>query len=254
MFQLSSITTQKIKGIYRIYFDEESIAKHVRRKTNIMLLSLKGTVVLQQGRRKRHVTHDNIGLIPQDTIYKIYAEKGSECIIIEFISDDIPLLRPDVFELDNPDEIINIIVDMEEAWSKKIMSYVPYCLMKFYQIIKGLSDAQAKGKIETKHLDIIAPSLRYIEEHFTDHDISNEIIAKQSEISVVYFRKIFTAAFHVSPMKYVQNLRMEKAKELLLSGLVSVTDVARLTGFSSIYSFSKTFKTACGCSPLQFGE
>ncbi len=254
MFQLSHITTQKIAGIYRIAFDEETVAKHVRRKVNILVFSLKGTIVLQQGRRKRHVQFGNIGLLPQGSIYKIVAEKDSECIMIEFLSNDISLVRPDVFAVADPLDLKNTIVEMEQTWSKKVTGYVPYCLEKFYHILRDLSNVQDKAMIENKHLDIIQPSLRYIENHFTDHEISNEAIAKQSGISVVYFRKIFTSAFHVSPMKYVQNLRMEKAKELLLSGLVSVTDVARLTGFSSIYSFSKTFKTACGCSPLQYSE
>lgn len=254
MFRLSHLTTQKIIAVYRIKFNEESISKNTRRKADIFVLALNGKINLHQGRRKRVVEPGKIGLIPLGSVFKIDATLGSECIMVEFISNDVSLMSPEVFPIGNVEEVQNAFVQMEKKWSKKTTGYVQYCLEKFYFVVGDLCNVQEKALLANKHLDIIQASLDYIDEHYLDNDISNESIALQSGISVVYFRKIFTSSFHVSPMKYVQNLRMEKAKELLLSGLVSVTDIAKITGFSSIYSFSKTFKTAVGCSPLQYSE
>ena len=56
----------------------------------------------------------------------------------------------------------------------------------------------------------------------------------------------------ISLHKYIMNVRIEHAQQLLLSGKVNVTEAADMTGFSSIHVFSKTFKNIMGISPSQF--
>lgn len=67
-----------------------------------------------------------------------------------------------------------------------------------------------------------------------------------SNISTVYFRKLFTKTFGISPIKYLKKIRMQKAKELLMADSGSISDIARLTGFTSISTFSKVFKAENG--------
>lgn len=252
MFQLSHVTVKSVNAIYRVRCKEQTIARHAHRNVDILLLSLKGKVILQQGRRKRIVNQTNLGLLPHDTVYKIIVEEGSECILIEFVSEGLNLQRPDVFQLRDPVNIREKIIEAEKAWTRQSIGYTLQCYEVVYGALSDLSFGIAKVTAKAKKIDLIIPSIEYMEEHFADHRISNELMAKQSDISVVYFRKLFTSAYKVSPMKHVQNLRMSKAKELLQSGLMNVTEIAKVTGFSSIYSFSKTFKTSCGCSPMKY--
>ena len=47
------------------------------------------------------------------------------------------------------------------------------------------------------------------------------------------------------------DLRIENARDLLLSGEVNVTEAAHLSGFNDIYYFSSLFKRKTGYSPIQ---
>lgn len=80
----------------------------------------------------------------------------------------------------------------------------------------------------------------------------NDSIAKAAGVSPNYLTRVFQEYIGVSLHKYVVNLKVEKAQQLLLSGNVNITEAARETGFSSIHVFSKTFKSIMGTSPSEF--
>jgi AraC-like DNA-binding protein len=77
-------------------------------------------------------------------------------------------------------------------------------------------------------------------------------MAKLCNISCVYFRRIFANAFGLSPIKYVNNLKIERAKELLRSRLYSVTEVCEIAGFSDPAYFCRLFKKEVGVTPSEF--
>ena len=52
-------------------------------------------------------------------------------------------------------------------------------------------------------------------------------------------------------MQYIMNLRIENARDLLLSGEVNVTEAAQLSGFDDIYYFSTAFKRKTGFAPTK---
>ena len=145
-----------------------------------------------------------------------------------------------------------VAVKLEELWSKRFFNYQLTAMVDVYTILNDISYGLEKAHYDAKKLDIIENALRHIENNYNDYNISNEQLANLCGISVVYFRKLFTAAFKIPPMRYVQELRMKKAKELLGSGYYTVTEIAEMTGYSSIYSFSKTFKAVNGTSPNTF--
>lgn len=252
MLHLVDVKIKKIQAIYKVDFEEKTITQHANRKVNTLVICLQGSCVLQQGRRKRVVDNTYIGIMPSETRYKIVAEDGTKCIFVEFYGTRIPMDRPDSFALKNIEEIRTLAKEVEYNWSVKSTGYELFAYEKVYQILRMIGLEMEESFLLSKKVNLIAPSIAYMQEHYDDFELSNEMLANQSDISVVYFRKIFTSAFGVPPMKFVQKIRMDKAKELLQSGMVKVTDVARLTGFSSIYSFSKTFKTVCGCAPTRY--
>ncbi len=83
-------------------------------------------------------------------------------------------------------------------------------------------------------------------------DISQKDAADVSGFSPYYFSRVFREYTHESYSEYLTRQRIQHALMMLYKEDVSITDVAFLSGFQSISSFSKAFKNAMHCSPLQY--
>lgn len=76
-------------------------------------------------------------------------------------------------------------------------------------------------------------------------------LAAIAHVSEAHFIRTFRAAFGETPHRYLQRRRIERAMALLRDGR-SVTDAAMAVGFSSLGTFSRTFRDIIGVSPSQF--
>ena len=85
-----------------------------------------------------------------------------------------------------------------------------------------------------------------------DAPMSVKEIARSLGISASHLRARFRASCGVSLGRHLRRLRLEKACGLLRLSQRRVTEVAELCGFSSIYSFSRAFRTAYGVSPMAY--
>jgi AraC-like DNA-binding protein len=63
---------------------------------------------------------------------------------------------------------------------------------------------------------------------------------------------LFRVAFGETPAAYLSRRRIERAKDLLRSANLTVTEVCLLVGFSSLGSFSSRFRQLVGCSPSEY--
>lgn len=77
-------------------------------------------------------------------------------------------------------------------------------------------------------------------------------IALASHLSVNHLLRCFQSVFGISPHVYLTRLKIDRAKQLLSGGLLSVTAITEAVGFSSLGSFSLLFKRYCGVSPVIF--
>lgn len=102
--------------------------------------------------------------------------------------------------------------------------------------------------------DILFPALKYIEANSSSPDITNDLLADMCYISEVYLRKLFSRTYGVSPKQYVIGIRINKAKQMLTEGVLTVSAISEECGFSSPYHFSRLFKAKTGMSPTEYME
>lgn len=93
--------------------------------------------------------------------------------------------------------------------------------------------------------------IEYIEE-FSDKNITIESLSEMSGYSPSHFRKRFGEIYGMSPVEYINRVRVRKAKNMLESNLYSIADVAAKCGFSNVYYFSRVFKKITGIPPSKF--
>ena len=94
----------------------------------------------------------------------------------------------------------------------------------------------------------LAPVLSFMEENF-QHDIKLEDLAEVAGMSVTNFRRLFKNKIGESPIQYLLTLRLCKAKELLMTTSLSVTDIAMKAGFNDANYFSRQFTAMTGLPP-----
>jgi AraC-like DNA-binding protein len=93
----------------------------------------------------------------------------------------------------------------------------------------------------------------YIDECY-DLPLDLNEISKQACLSRYHFLRLFREAFSTTPHQYLIHRRIEKAKELLRSRRISVTDVCFEVGFQSLGSFSSLFRRRVGDAPVNYRE
>jgi len=91
----------------------------------------------------------------------------------------------------------------------------------------------------------------YVEEHVA-HDISLATLAELARLSPFHFARAFRQSFGMPPHRYHTSRRMERAKTLLASPSLSVTEIGREVGFSETSSFSRVFRKATGSTPSAY--
>ena len=91
-------------------------------------------------------------------------------------------------------------------------------------------------------------------DHCYDHPLSLEQISEKACFSRYHFLRLFRQAFNKTPHQYLVERRIEKAKELLSSRDLRVTDVCFEVGFQSLGSFSSLFPQAVGHAPITYRE
>lgn len=91
----------------------------------------------------------------------------------------------------------------------------------------------------------------YIDEKFC-RPIKVEDVAEYVGLDRKYLRNLFSKHLGVSTKEYLMNVRMEKAKELLISEEISVSEIAEAVGYTDPLAFSKIFRTHVGMSPVEF--
>ena len=97
----------------------------------------------------------------------------------------------------------------------------------------------------------IAQALETIRNGF-DKELTVTEVAKTVHLSYPHFNRLFVKQLGITPIGYIHQLRLDKAKELLYTTDLPIKAVAVECGFRDIYYFSNFFKSTTGLSPKQY--
>ncbi|MGN1006440.1 MAG: helix-turn-helix domain-containing protein, partial [Aristaeellaceae bacterium] len=92
---------------------------------------------------------------------------------------------------------------------------------------------------------------RYLQEHLAE-EISLSVLAENFHLNPQYISQLFKSEIGVNFLAYLTNIRMEKAKKLLLATSLSIAEVAEQSGYGDYRVFTKVFKKSEGITPSQY--
>ncbi|MCY9662279.1 AraC family transcriptional regulator [Paenibacillus chondroitinus] len=99
----------------------------------------------------------------------------------------------------------------------------------------------------------IPRSIEYMNMHYTEN-INVQDVAAYISVHRAYFSKIFAEQIGMTPIQYLQKLRMERALQLLQQTRHSISEIAMTLGYPDLYSFSRAFGKHYAASPSKVRE
>lgn len=225
---------------------------HRNRKSHGLALHTSGVkkYVFENG--KVFTVHENeIIYLPLNSTYEVTALQAGDCYAINFDFSKESVYAPFVFKVKNYISMQECFKSAKSAWETKKSGYQLKCKANLYNIIYTLQQ-EFFSYVPKNKINIIRPAIDYIHENYTTKLLSIDDLSKMCSITPEYFRSIFKAFYGVSPKAYINNLKITHAKELLASGLYSVTETALMSGYTDMSHFSREFKKATGFSPKNY--
>lgn len=183
--------------------------------------------------------------------YKVIREELGDCIDVFFKSDKPLSAEAFCQRVNNASAVSALFKKLFSVWVAKNDGYYFECISLLYKIF---SELQKQTYISKKQYSLIKPAVEYINQYFYTQKLSVSQLAELCGISESYLKKLFIKSFGVPPVKYIIQLKINYACDLLKTKMYSVNQTAALCGYESCYYFSRQFKSLMGISPTAFIE
>lgn len=136
-------------------------------------------------------------------------------------------------------------------WAGKKQGYYYEAMAEAYKIFRLVYSTQLNYS-PSKSTAHLAAADNYISEHYCDAKFDYAALKSACGLSYSYFKKLFIEKYGMPPVKYITSLKVKRACELLLTNMFTVSEVAEMCGFESVYYFSNVFKSNLGVSPRNY--
>lgn len=197
-------------------------------------------------------TQGSLLYLPKGVAYSFKREHSATCIRFNFdvlYNCDYPFFCR---TYTNVSYLKELFLNMVRAGKASEAERDSILMVNAYKIISFVQANENVAYFSSQQFNKISESVRYIEDHFCDPDLSTPKLAKQCSISERYYTMLFNMFFMCSPKQYILNLKIDLAKKLLCSTDRYINEIASACGFSDVYYFCKTFKKHTNMTPSEY--
>ncbi len=253
-FDISKLVVTRIRNVYN-YTVLKDTSGSATTDCCALIIKRSGRTAYVLKNKKMVADSNNIVFLPAGTEYYMEADEKGACVVIEFdIANSSDEVFADEYFFNNARDIISTAKNVFHYWTLKGPAFEAKCLSELYSIITQISTFDAYANTLAGKYGIIHRSVKYIEANYASQDLYTPELAQMSGIGETYYRNIFISVFNMPPAKYIQQYRIDKAKELLVSSDKPIEEIALAVGFANASYFCKVFKSVCGMTPLEFAE
>jgi two-component system response regulator YesN len=121
-----------------------------------------------------------------------------------------------------------------------------------YMALFDLLEKHMDEKKKNRQDDLPGRIKRMIDERYADQNLSLEMLADEMGMSATYIGRVFKQHTFQTILSYIQEVRMNKVRELLTHGDECIGDIAESAGFANNPYFYKAFKKHNGVTPAEY--
>jgi two-component system response regulator YesN len=165
---------------------------------------------------------------------------------IDFIGVLVVALHDHGLRIDDVNANYNPYMELERICSKGDLAFL------VEEILLSVCQLMVK-RAPIKHKKTIDFIIRFVHDHYAE-DITLDIIANKVYLTRNYLSQIFKQATGENYNNYLTKVRMDKAKELMLSGNYKLYEISYRVGYKNNAYFSQLFKKHTGCNPSEFNQ
>lgn len=177
-------------------------------------------------------------------------------IVNEGYIADILTTLPNYIDFSCTDEIKEIFISLCEHYNTGITNddiLTQSLILKLIYTLSQNSASVIRSIPKNNNHKTIERTLEYINNNLSA-DLTLERLANAANFNSIYFHKLFKASTGKTLHEYVEDQRIKKSINLLISNDMTLTEIAYECGFSSQSYFSYAFKKKIGSSPREYAK
>ncbi|AYM99119.1 AraC family transcriptional regulator [Chryseobacterium sp. 3008163] len=236
---------------------------------HLLLIVLEGTVVLTYGKQEYTVGKNDMILLKKATAVKYHkfgnAENDNIYDSLMFsIKDDLlkSFLSTSEIKVSKPEgEIKTGVYPMNECLVAFAYSMKPYFFdqsvvhpgqlrLKIMELLYDVAECNRNMFLQILQLhEPVRTDIRNVVEQHYASPVSVSELAYLSGRSLSSFKRDFQNIYNVAPATWIREKRLEKAKDMLETTALSVSDICYSLGFENVSHFSRIYKEFHGQAP-----
>lgn len=196
-------------------------------------------------------------LLAPDTAYSIFTHTAFRHYTINFSihqkSSHLDIVNKPYCLLPNadPEQFGRLFGRLVKGWTQKNEGYRMLSISHLYALL-SLFYLELKNRLIPYGSDArLLPAKEYMEQNFRSA-ITLDQLAKVCNMSVTNFRREWQKKYRMTPIQYRDKIRLSCAKEYLICGYYSVSEVAGRCGFENPTYFIRFFEKHVGMTPGEF--
>lgn len=265
--RIFSSLTMKLWNIEVLKLENEILEQQLTIQPALIVL-LRGEASLERADRTTRMSKDMIYFCPANTtfgvngvdadpvsvgiIYFGFYQESELCSRNQLEEVNVAIILQDVdeFTLSSPDRLSLVCRSIYDYFQsdddfKRWRAQLEFQQM-LYEMI-STSSLQSTGEKKQG----LEQTREYIDNHFSE-DLTIEQLASIADLSPKYYMDIFKKTYGQSAMEYLAQVRMNKAKQLMLGTGRILREVAHTVGYKDEFYFSRKFKKEFGISPSAY--
>ncbi|WP_432403060.1 AraC family transcriptional regulator [Wukongibacter sp. M2B1] len=227
-----------IKCERRIYTDKLNTHSHDFAQ---LILPLSGNLHIQTDYEKLLLDDEHLFFLPPSCKHTFKADKNNEFLVLDIPfhmanrKDMSSIKGGNSLVLDDRWKAIRFLL-LNEATNEKNSNSINNLFHYFYSFIEENN---------------LPDSVKYINEHFAE-DIELKTLADIEHYSRSYYSEWFKRNMKISTKEYIQKLRIEEAKRLLLNTDFTILRVSQMVGYNHNSSLTRVFKDIEKVTPDEY--